>query len=173
MRISDLDPQEIIAWMRDHFIVDSDRGILVWLVPPKNHGRMLGKEAGSVRNGRSGKNYVHVKKDRIALKRGWLIFLWVNGRWPNGCIDHINGNSTDDRSVNLREATITENAWNHKSRKRRIQLPMGVRTTKGVFGYQARISYRKQQIHLGTFKTVEDARSAYLAKRQELYREFA
>ena len=173
MRIADLDPQEILSWMRECFDVDAERGVLVWRVPPRNHGRMLGKEAGSARNGGTGKKYIHVKKDKLAIKRGWLIFLWVNGRWPNGCIDHINGNSIDDRSANIREATITENAWNHKFRKRRIQLPMGVRTTKGVRGYQARISYHKKQIHLGTFETAEEAQAAYLAKRQELYREFA
>lgn len=168
----DISPTEILAWMQASFSVDADRGILVWKEPPRVHPRMIGKEAGSLRSNHNGKLYCHVRHARRAFKRSWLIFLWVHRRWPTDCIDHIDGNSTNDAIGNLREATATQNAWNHKRRARRIALPMGVRLM-GSGRYEARISYHKKQIHLGAFETPEAAHTAYVAKRKELYREYA
>ena len=100
------------------------------------------------------------------------MFLYVYGYFPFPCIDHINGNSLDDRIENLREATIIENAWNHKKRKRKINLPMGVRNmANGKF--QARIGYKGKQLHLGVFDTANEAKNIYELKRKELYGKFA
>lgn len=170
---SDLDPEVILAWMRRSFNVDADRGSIVWRSPPSNHPRLLGLPAGSGRKNKSGKEYIHIKRDGVALKRSWLIFLWSNGRWPKECVDHIDGNSLNDRLENLREATVTQNSWNHTHRKRRINLPMGVRLLRGSGRFQARIACNKKMFHLGAFDTPAEARAAYLAKRKELYGEFA
>jgi hypothetical protein len=164
---------EIIEWMRASFEVDAERGSLIWRHPPKNHSRMIGREAGSLRRAHNGKRYCHVKKDRRSLKRGHLIFLWVYRRWPTPCLDHIDGNSENDGIANLREATITQNAWNHKKRARRIKLPMGVRLIVKSGRYQARIGLHGKQLHLGAYDTPEAAHTAYVAKRKELYREWA
>lgn len=154
------------------FTVDIGDGKLYWKVAPKGHPRLLNKEAGSSRKTNSGKFYWHIKIGGIPYKRGHLIFLFVNGRLPHPCLDHIDGDSLNDRSSNIREATVTENAWNHKKRKRRIKLPMGVRIlASGRF--QARLGYRGAQLHLGAFDTPEDARSAHIKKRKELYGKFA
>lgn len=172
MKTRDLDASEILEWMRDCLHVDAPRGVLLWKKPPHNHPRMIGKEAGSARPNQSGKQYVHVKRDKIALRRGWLIFLWFFRRWPDECLDHIDGNSLNDSIANLRDATVTQNAWNHKGRARRIDLPMGVRLIPSG-RYQARIACNKKMLHLGAFDTPEEAQRVYLAKRKELFHEYA
>lgn len=166
------DPDECRRWMADTFVVDPAAGSLVWKNPPKNHPRLKGCDAGSPRTGGSGKTYIHIKRDKVAIKRGWLIFLWLNGRWPVECLDHRDGDSTNDRSGNIREATVTQNAWNHHKRAKRADLPVGVRSIQSG-RYQARIAHNKKVIHLGAFDTPEQAHSIYLAKRRELYHEFA
>lgn len=167
----DIDPQEILDWMDRVFHVSEYEGDIIWVVPPKSHPRMFRKSAGSSRPTHNGKRYVCIKKDRRVFRRSWLMFLWVHKRWPQECIDHIDGNSTNDRIENLREATITENAWNHKKRARRIQLPMGVRLTK--YGrYHARIACNKKLIAIGTFDTPDAAHQAYLEKRKELFGDY-
>lgn len=165
--------QDALAWMRESFDVFPSDGKLVWKCPPHNHPDLLGIEAGCVRPNRNGKKYCHIKKNRVGLKRGRLIFLWVHGHWPEPCVDHIDGDSTNDRISNLREATVLQNAWNHKTRARRIALPMGVRRINGSGRYEARIAQNKRMLHLGSFETPQEAEKIYQAKRKELFGEFA
>lgn len=166
------DVHEILEWMRRSFVVDPIAGTLTWVRAPKNHPRLQKRNAGTKRKTLSGKVYVVVKRDGRGLKRGRLMYLWVHGRWPTPCVDHIDGNSLNDAINNLREATVTENAWNHKRRTRKSKLPMGVRSMASG-RYQARVAFKKQMLHLGSFSTPEEAEAAYRSKRKELYREFA
>lgn len=161
-----------IERLQSLFRIDVRSGRLFWKKGPRTHPRLRGAEAGSPRQSHSGKIYWIVKIDGIAHRRSHLIFLVVHGRYPHPLIDHKDGNSLDDRPENLRDATILENAWNHKRRKRRIELPMGVRLT-AAGNYQARIGYRGRQIHLGAYDNEAEAHQVYLAKRQQLYGEFA
>lgn len=154
------------------FDADLQAGRLFWRRPSKFHIEKVGSEAGSARTTHSGKAYWIIKINGRAWRRAHLIFCVAHGRMPSPCTDHINGDSLDDRLDNLREATVTQNAWNHKRRARRINLPMGVRLT-GAGRYQARITCHKKQIHLGAFDTPEQARLVYLAKRKELFGEFS
>jgi hypothetical protein len=154
------------------FTIDLERGIFYWKNPSKFHNEVIGKEAGCSRAGRSGKKYWIIKINGYPYKRGHLLFLFINGKFPSPCIDHINGNSLDDRPINLREATFLQNAWNHKSHKRRLKLPMGVRSQKSG-NYEARITYKGKQLHLGAYKTVKEAELIYIAKRKELYANYS
>jgi hypothetical protein len=161
-----------VEQLRELFRTDLEAGKLYWRRPPKHHPRLVGKEAGGARPSHNGKRYWVIKIGRKAVKRGRLVFALAHGRFPAPCVDHINGDSLDDRIANLREATITENAWNHKRRAKRSDLPMGVRTdARGRF--VARIRANGTPFHLGTFDTVAEARAAYAAKRKELFGEFA
>jgi hypothetical protein len=75
---------------------------------------------------------------------------------PNAkLIDHINGNGLDNRKYNLREATRGQNRQNTDR----------VRSNTGFHGVVVRITAAigvdGKVIHLGTFKTVEEAAIAY------------
>ena len=155
------------------FWLDLEAGRLFWRDPPKNHRGLVGEEAGGPRRGRGGKSYWVICIGKRAYKRGRLIFFAIHGRLPSPCLDHISGDSLDDRPRNIREATVTENAWNHKKRRRRINLPMGVRLIPHSGRFEARISVNKKQIHLGAFDTPEEAATVYAAKRKEFFRDFA
>lgn len=153
------------------FDVYPNEGKFFWKNVSKYHNQINGMEAGCA-SPANGKYYWHIKINNKRYKRGRLMFFYVYGKFPNPCVDHINGDSLDDRIENLRQATVIENAWNHKKRKRKINLPMGVRNTKNG-KYQARISFKGKQFHLGVFETVEQAQNIYQIKRKELYGEFA
>ena len=154
------------------FYFDLEAGKVYWKSPPKTHPRMQDKEAGTLRPSANGKIYCSIHVDKRAIKRGRLIFFIVNGFWPRPCVDHINGDSTDDRPTNLRQATVTQNSWNHKKRAKLSNLPMGVRSVKSG-RFQARIAVNNKMIHLGTFETPGEASDFYQAKRKEFYGEFA
>lgn len=161
-------PDLPVARLLELFDVNLEVGTLVWRKPPSRHPRLKGTKAGSFRANGSGKMYCRVRVDGIPYLRSHLIFLAAYGRMPVGCIDHIDGNSKNDAISNLREATATENAWNHKGRAKSSPLPMGVRQLPSG-RFQARIAHLKKQIAIGVFETVDDAVSAYKAKRRELF----
>ncbi|MDE2022085.1 MAG: HNH endonuclease [Patescibacteria group bacterium] len=154
------------------FSIDIERGVVTWINPPKYHPRMFLKEAGSFRRSHHGKSYCIIKINQRSVKRGYLVFFAQFRRWPSPLLDHINGDSTDDRIANLREATATQNAWNHRSRRKRLPLPMGVRNTQSG-RFQARIVCNGQMFHLGAYATPEEAQAIYKSKRIELYGEFS
>ena len=132
--------------------------------------RLVGCPAGSVRRGV--KAYVFVKVGTRAYKAAHIVFALAHGRWPALHIDHINGDSLDDSPTNLREATVTQNAWNHKGRKKATSLPMGIRANpSGMFA--ARIQVNHKNIALGTFRTVTEAHEAYRAARAQHFGVFA
>lgn len=149
-----------------------ETGVMTWLRPSKFHVEKAGAEAGGPMPSQSGKLYHKISLGGRRYSRSRLAHLIMTGEWPSDCIDHINGNSLDDRWENLRSATVTQNAWNHKGRAKRSDLPMGVRIANSG-RYVARIGFKKKLITIGTFDAVEDAAAAYNAKRQELFGEFA
>lgn len=155
------------------FRLDSETGKIYWVSPSKYHKKVIGKEAGSLQIGGAEKFYWTVTLNNKKIKRSHIVFYMTNGYWPKPCVDHINGDSLDDRPKNLRQATFEQNAWNHKKRKRRIQLPMGVRKITNSGRFQARIVYKKQTYHLGAFDTPHEAQQVYLVKRKEFFGEFA
>lgn len=160
--------REIVLGMFD---VDMEGGRLFWRVPPKNHPRLIGTEAGIARPTHSGKSYWVIKFGGVSVRRGRLIFFLRYGNWPMPCLDHADGNSLNDSITNLREATIQQNAMNHKSRAKSSAMPMGVRQMGERF--QARIKSNKRPIHLGCYGTVKEASAAYQQKRKELFGAFA
>lgn len=146
------------------------RGVFYWITPPAGHGDLLGEEAGCSVTGK--KTYHVIQVDGKKYKRSRLAFLYMEGRWPSDLIDHINGNSTDDRWENLREASFTQNAWNHKGRSKSSDLPMGVRmNASGRFS--ARIGVNGTQIQIGTYDTLEAAEEAYKNARRKYFGQFA
>lgn len=153
------------------FDIDKEAGKFFWKNPPKNHWQLLGTEAGCATPTHS-KTYWVIKVGGKAFKRGRLMFLVAYGFLPEPTVDHEDGNSLNDRPGNLREATGTENARNHKHRAKKQNLPMGVRRlASGKF--QPRIGVNKKQIHLGSFDTPEEAEAVYLTNRKEHFHEFA
>jgi hypothetical protein len=131
----------------------------------------IGRIAGSPATGRRNKTYWFVKLNGRSVKRANIVFCMTHGHWPSPQIDHIDGNSLNDAPENLREATVTQNARNHKTRAKRSPVPMGVRFQFGRF--RARITVNKQQISLGAFDTPDEAANAYQAARREYFGEFA
>ena len=67
-------------------------------------------------------------------------------------IDHINNDSLDNRAINLRIATHSQNSQNRKNVKGFQQM--------GKLFY-AKISVNNKIMNLGSFKTEDDAASAY------------
>ena len=157
-------------YLKSRLLYAPKSGLFYWIKPPANHSELFGEQAGTAQDAE--KPYHVIQVDGVKYKRSRLAFLYVTGSFPLHCIDHINGNSLDDRWENLREATVMQNAWNHKGRSKKSDLPMGVRTNASG-RYAARIGVNGKQIQIGTFETVAQASEAYLAARRKYFGQFA
>jgi hypothetical protein len=88
---------------------------------------------------------------------------------PGKVVDHINGNTLDNRRCNLRICTIQENSFNRRpSSKTGLK---GVNFHRGK--WDAQIGHNGKQITIGSFATKEEAVRARDAKAIELWGEYA
>ena len=154
------------------FDIDVNNGKIYWKNPSKHHINLTGKEAGSPTPSRANKNYWVITINKNKIKRSHIIFFIANNYRAKPCIDHIDGNSLNDGINNLRQASIQQNAWNHKKRTKKTDLPMGIKKSKNN-KFIARITINNNQIHLGTFNLLEDANNAYIKAREKFYGQFA
>lgn len=87
-------------------------------------------------------------------------------------IDHINGNSLDNRRENLRVATRTQNMWNRSPNAKGKSKYKGVMWHKQHQKWLAAIQVNKKRYHIGLFLDEEEAGRAYAKRAAELFGEF-
>ena len=150
--------QDFIEFLNINVFYDEQVGLFIW--KQKRQGVIAGKFGNLEKTG-----YIRVKllnKKYLAHRLAWFI---VHKKWPEGQIDHINGNRSDNRIVNLRVVGQSGNAQNRRVKQKNNQ--------SGYFGvyvsgsrWRAQIRINKKLKHLGLFDTPELASEAYLnAKR--------
>ena len=88
-------------------------------------------------------------------------------------IDHIDNSRTNNIIENLRWATRSENSHNRTKQCNNTSGYKGVNFHKRKQKYQASIRLNGKCIHLGYYKSAEEASEAYKNKAIELHKEFA
>jgi hypothetical protein len=131
----------------------------------KQPGVAQGKISGSMTKD----GYVVTSVDSKLYKCHRLAWLYMTGSWPQGQIDHINGNRSDNRFENLRDVTQTQNIQNQRKAQRHNKATGILGIFKNGSGFAARISHNNTKIYLGTFKTTEEAEAAYIAAKRVLH----
>lgn len=122
--------------------------------------------ASGYQRGSGKKNPVYVMLHRLILSR-----ILDRPLLKTEFVDHINGNSLDNRRENLRLATKQQNGANAKLRR---DNKAGL---KGIYRHQNRwtamIGLNGKTIYLGCYDTAEEAHQAYCKKAEELFGEYA
>ena len=148
--------------VKELFTYDENAGTLIRRITVSNNAK-----AGSVAGWVNGEGYVCVRVDRINHKVHHIVWLYVNGHWPKGVIDHINQNKQDNRIANLRDTTIQVNNINKGSRKDSKTGVVGVTWRERDKLFYAACKRDGKQNYLGSFKTLEDAAKAVEKFRSE------
>ena len=135
----------------------------------KNTGNFFWKESrGNIKKGSlAGTNkknwYVDIKINKTLYKAHRLAWLYVYEKWPSNYIDHINQIKNDNRIENIRDVSFSENRQNITLFKNNKLGVKGVCWDKLQKKYHVQISHNKKVIHLGYFKSIEEAKQ----KRKE------
>lgn len=116
--------------------------------------------------------HVNITVNRQPYKAHRLAWLYVYGVFPSGFIDHINGIGNDNRIVNLRDSTNTQNLQNQKLRKTNTSGFKGVSWSSSQEAWQAQICANYITTHLGYYNTPEEASEVYNAFAKQIHGEF-
>ena len=91
---------------------------------------------------------------------------------PGQFVDHVNGNSLDNRKENLRLCTHADNMRNRRISKGTRSGMKGVHANANGKRWIAHIQFNKKQRHLGVFDTKEEAATCYNNEAKRLFGEF-
>lgn len=168
-----------IDFLHECFLYEQETGVLRWRVRPRSHfntdrgyrvfhSNYAGKDAGGLANG-----YLMVRMGCYGYARVHrVIIAMTQGAWPE-MVDHINGDTVDNRLSNLRACTKSENCKNRKMNASNRSGFKGVSRKPSVRRWQARIQVDGKQIHLGMFDTPDLAHAAYAAASKQHHGAFA
>lgn len=148
-------------------------GILRWKPNPARskawNTRRAGKAAGSVSKATL---QVQVRLNDVLYLAHRLIWLMQTGTWPAEEIDHRNGNDSDNRWENLREATRNENIWNRTMHKGTKSGFLGVRYRPHHGKWEARIAIGGKVVWHAYASTAQEASAMRRAILPKFHGEF-
>ncbi|HBZ17536.1 MAG TPA: Fis family transcriptional regulator [Pantoea sp.] len=147
---------------------NQDTGVFTWNVAI---GRRIkaGMKAGSI----SSNGYLKIKLNGKAYRAHHLAWLACKKEWPQQELDHINGDKLDNRIINLRLATRSQNNSNVLLRADNSSGYKGVSWQLPNRKWVARISINRKRITLGFFATKEEAAKAYRLASIQYHGEFS
>lgn len=146
---------------------DPNTGIFTWK-KKTGHRIKIGDKAGSDR----GDGYFKIRIKYKAYKSHRLAWLYVYGYFPENCIDHINGNPSDNRICNLRLATLSQNQYNRKKNSNNKSGIKGVYWNENKKKWKAVIGLNSKKIHLGYFNDFFEATCCIMSARNKLHGSF-
>lgn len=143
--------------MINEWVYDDDTGLVF------RDGKVVGSPEPS------GYLKVYFQGKYVRLHR--LAYI-LKGLVPPQQVDHINGIRGDNRWCNLRPASNMQNQYNRRGTSKLGHLK-GAYYNKRAKVWYSLIRYDGKRKYLGTFKTEEEAHTAYTAASLDLHKEYS
>ena len=102
-----------------------------------------------------------------------LAWFYMTGRWGKPTIDHCDGDASNNRWNNLRQATRSQNGANRARPRHNTSGYKGVSLCRKSGRWRADVGKDGKVIYLGTFATPQEAHAAYLKAARKLFGKFA
>lgn len=150
------------------FSYDRATGVITWRV--QINGRApAGSRAGALR----GDGYIIVGINGGLCLAHRLAWFLVKGVWPKDGLDHKDGDCTNNRWRNLREATQSQNMMNGAMRRNNKSGAVGVSFGQRDGVWRAAINYGGKMYVLGTYPTKAMATAARRKAEKKHHGRFA
>ncbi|RJK66700.1 hypothetical protein CMV60_10425 [Serratia marcescens] len=146
---------------------DCNTGCFTWLV--SKGGAKKGSQAGCIDN----EGYIRVTLNGNYAKGHVLAWFLHYGILPDGIIDHINTIKGDNRISNLRIASASDNQRNKGLQRNNTSGAKGVWWNKRERKFVAQGYIKGVRKHIGSFRSLDEAKDAYCKWAEVHYGEFA
>lgn len=145
-----------------------ETGVFIWIKENRRGIRGNGIAGSLTDNG-----YLNIGISGTLYRAHRLAWFYMIGEWPENDIDHINHKRTDNRWVNLRVCTRSQNLRNALKRPGCSSKHKGVSWFKGRDKWEAYIDFDGRRKKLGYFDNERDAAVAYNENAIAIFGEFA
>lgn len=175
-----------IERLREMFDLDESTGTMRWRARPIHHFKETNSRTAEHAMNRTNSQYAgkaaFTSRHQLGYLRAELgghlwqahrvVFALHHGRWPDGDVDHINGDPSDNRPANLRDVPHAINMRNMRLRRNNRSGHPGVRFDESTNKWIADIRGEGKRHHLGVFDSIEPAIAARnAAEKAFLYHE--
>lgn len=143
--------------LRELLDYNPETGSFVWRVSRPGRHAKKGQIAGRVRSSSGGKKYRQIHMGSKCYLEHRLAYFWMTGTWPEQEIDHIDGNGENNKWVNIRSVTKSENRKNRRKYSRNTSGVTGVTFHRLTNKWQASIKVDGRSVYLGLFSSYDDA----------------
>lgn len=119
----------------------------------------------------NGAGYTSLRLLGMSYKAHRVAWMWVFGKQPDGEIDHVNQDPSDNRIENLRVASRAANQQNQRraQRSNRSTGLLGAYRDKATGRFRAAIRHNGKSLYLGQFDTAPEAHAAYVEAKRKLH----
>jgi hypothetical protein len=135
-------------------------GVFVW-----NNRMGANVNKGDIAGGVNSLGYRRIRLNGKYYSAHRLAFLIAEGSFPNGHVDHINQNRSDNRLENLRVVSVSGNGKNRSLGSNNTSGIIGVTFDKKVSKWKARVTHEKKRILIGYYDKLDEAKEAILLAR--------
>lgn len=151
--------------LRELLAYDPETGDITWRV---KHGRVA---AGAIVRAKDEHGYIKVGIDGGSYGTHRVAWAIATGAWPEENIDHINGQTGDNRFANMRDVPHAINMENRRRPERGNKTnTLGVVFDAKRGKFRAKVTTEGKSVHAGRHETAEAAHAAYLEKKRSLHR---
>jgi hypothetical protein len=157
--------EELAKIVLEQLSYDPIEGKIIWI---KSWWKSrVGKIAGC----HNSKGYLRINVALRNMAGSRIAWLLHHGRWPQGHIDHIDGNPSNNKLSNLRDVPMYVNAQNQRHPpKHNTSGYLGVSWSKARKKWMAQIRVKSvKTICIGYFDDPLEAHKAYVLKKRELH----